>query len=78
MLPITAAGLLGAGWGFAARGLSVVVALALLGAGGLTGHSGGELVYRHGAAAAYADAGPASSGSGWALAGRDHDDEDDD
>jgi hypothetical protein len=53
---------------------SVVVLVAA----GAVGHNGGEIVYRHGAAAAYLQ--PAPNGSGSPLAymerGDDHDDDD--
>lgn len=39
--------------GSAARGVATLGTLALVGAGWNVGHSGGELVYRYGAAAAY-------------------------
>jgi uncharacterized membrane protein len=75
-LAIVAAGLLPGVAGGIARGASVVAALAVLGAGVQVGHSGGELVYRHGAANAYA----MQAGTG--LAGgehrEEHDEDDDD
>jgi uncharacterized membrane protein len=52
-LAVLAAGLLPGAVGGVARGVSVVATLAVLAAGVQVGHSGGELVYRHGAAAAY-------------------------
>lgn len=51
---VAGAGLLHGPAGAAARLTATVGALGLVGAGALVGHSGGELVYRHGAAAAHA------------------------
>lgn len=53
VLPLAAAGLLAGGIGTFNRALTVVVSLVALAAAGSAGHSGGELVYRHGAATAY-------------------------
>lgn len=50
---ITALGLLGGSLGTAGRVASIAAAAAVLVAGVSVGHSGGELVYRHGAAQAY-------------------------
>lgn len=74
-LPVAAAGLLRGPLGGAARGLTAGLALAALVAGTVTGHSGGELVYRHGAAQAYA--GPAGSSPAGAPLRPDHEEEDD-
>jgi uncharacterized membrane protein len=52
-LVLTAAGLANGRVGQAGRVAGTVAALALLPAGYLVGHSGGELVYRYGAAQAY-------------------------
>lgn len=52
-LAIIAAGLLPGAAGSLVRGVAVLATLAVLGAGIRVGHSGGELVYRHGAADAY-------------------------
>ncbi|MGH7620041.1 MAG: DUF2231 domain-containing protein [Gemmatimonadaceae bacterium] len=52
---ITAAGLLGGLPGRTARVLTGVGSLVLVGLVARVGHSGGQLVYRHGAATAYAD-----------------------
>jgi uncharacterized membrane protein len=60
VLVVTAAGLVSATPGRAARVVATVGAVALVAAGVRVGHSGGQLVYQHGAAAAYA------SGSGGA------------
>jgi uncharacterized membrane protein len=51
---IAGAGLLRGRVGAAARLAATAGAVGLVGAGALVGHSGGELVYRHGAAAAHA------------------------
>jgi len=74
MLPLVAFGLLTHRVGAAARGLTVAASLGLAAAVGFAGHSGGKLVYEHGAALAYAQ--PAQSGqtTPWI----DHDDDDDD
>ena len=53
-LLVVAAGLAGGTVGRAARYVSVVGAIGLLAAGVRVGHSGGQLVYTHGAASAYA------------------------
>jgi len=52
-LLVFAAGLLPGAAGGITRGFSVALALVVLGAGVQVGHTGGELVYRHGAARAY-------------------------
>jgi hypothetical protein len=52
---VAAAGLVSGTIGRAARLVTAAGAVALVGAGVQVGHSGGELVYRHGAASAYAD-----------------------
>jgi uncharacterized membrane protein len=68
-LPLTFVGLLVVGVGLmpgragaAARWGSVAVAVAITASGVRLGHSGGELVYVHGAARAYADGGGAVRG----------------
>ena len=53
VLAITAAGLAKGKVGSVARGAALAGALGLVGAGYQVGHSGGALVYRHGAASAY-------------------------
>lgn len=55
--------------GEAARLVATVGALGLLAAGVQVGHSGGELVYRHGAASAYTDGGGAAGGAEAVVAG---------
>jgi len=57
---VAAAGLVGGTVGRAARLVTMVGTLGLVVAGVQVGHSGGLLVYRHGAASAYAD--PAARG----------------
>lgn len=54
-LPIAAAGLMPGGLGGAARGLALVASLAAAVAVARVGHTGGLLVYEHGAALAYLD-----------------------
>lgn len=79
VLPLAAAGMLSGRVGAINRALTIALSLAALGAAGYTGHSGGELVYRHGAAAAYAHPGPRETGSPLAYSEHDdHHDEDDD
>ena len=56
LLLVTVAGLAGGVVGRSARLLATAGAVALVFAAASVGHSGGELVYRHGAASAYADA----------------------
>lgn len=58
VLGITAVGMARGKAGQIARGTAAAAALALTAAGYQVGHSGGELVYRHGAASAYASATP--------------------
>ena len=59
MLLVVGSGLLPGPVGSTARVLAIVGAVSVLGLGARVGHSGGELVYRHGAASAYvADASP--------------------
>lgn len=60
VLVISAPGLRRGGIGRVARVAGVAGAVMLLGAGWRVGHSGGALVYQHGAAAAYAPSGDAS------------------
>lgn len=56
LMLVTVAGLAGGVVGRSARLLATGGAVALVFAAASVGHSGGELVYRHGAASAYADA----------------------
>jgi len=56
VLVLTTLGLAKGRLGELGRGVGVVAALGLMPLGVLVGHSGGELVYRHGAATAYATA----------------------
>ena len=60
---VAGVGLLPRTLGEAARLVTAVGALGLLAAGVQVGHSGGELVYRHGAASAYADGAGAPGGT---------------
>jgi len=62
-LVLVAAGLLPGRAGGVGRALGVVATLAVLAASVPVGHSGGELVYRHGAARAYTDQAASSGGS---------------
>jgi uncharacterized membrane protein len=66
-LVVTGVGLLGGRAGQVGRAASVVAAAGLLVAAAAVGHSGGELVYRHGAAQVYVDA--ARAGTDVAAAG---------
>ena len=77
---IVAAGLLRGRAGQVARGLATVGAAALVVVAAQVGHSGGQLVYRYGAASAYATPGDSTSGSGVAATegSRDHRRGDDD
>lgn len=59
MLGVSLVGLFPGRAGSVARGVATVGTLGVLLAGWRVGHSGGELVYRHGAAAAYSTAVPA-------------------
>ena len=56
MVGVAGVGLLGGRIGTAARVLATIGSAVLLVAGYNVGHSGGELVYRHGAASAYTQA----------------------
>jgi uncharacterized membrane protein len=76
-LPLAAIGMLAGRVGAINRALTIALSLAALGAAGFTGHSGGELVYRHRAAMAYAAA-PVPGEVGLPLAYSEHDDHDDD
>ena len=55
LVVVAAAGLIGGVAGKAARVVTAVGALALVVAAARVGHSGGQLVYQHGAASAYAN-----------------------
>ncbi len=67
VLVSTAAGIAPGVVGSSARVISVVVALVVLAAGWQVGHSGGELVYRYGAAQAYAPSGGWQKTPGFSL-----------
>jgi len=77
-LVIAFAGVLREPVGSVARALTVVAGVVALGAVAAVGHSGGELVYRHGAALAYSQpdsAAVAASGPHRAHEDDDHDDD---
>ena len=76
VLPLAAAGMLAGRVGAINRALTIALSIAALGAAGLAGHSGGELVYRHGAAMAYAQ--PVPGEVGLPVAHSEHDEYDDD
>lgn len=78
MVILAGVGLLENRAGKVARGATVVAALGLLGAGFQVGHSGGELVYKHGAAAAYVGTGADAGTLGEQEAAKGSDDDDDD
>jgi uncharacterized membrane protein len=59
LLLVSGVGLAGGRVGRAARMVATVGSLGLAGAGVQVGHTGGKLVYQHGAASAYATAAPA-------------------
>jgi uncharacterized membrane protein len=69
----SAAGLLPRSAGSVGRGVGTLVAFGVLAAGVSVGHSGGELVYKHGAASAYVDA-PAATGLARSAGRLDDDD----
>ena len=73
-LVLTSAGLARGKIGLAGRAAGTVAALALLPTGYLVGHSGGELVYKYGAAQAYTSAAPGSAESHRTGDGEDRDD----
>jgi hypothetical protein len=77
-LAIFAAGLLPAGIGGLARAVSVVASVAVLAAGLQVGRSGGELVYRYGAANAYALQDAPGLTPGESQRAHEEDDSDDD
>lgn len=70
---VAGAGLLGGTVGRAARLLTAAGAVGLVVAAAQVGHSGGELVYRHGAASAYVDG--AAGGGDVARAEEEEEDE---
>lgn len=73
-LVLTGAGLARGKIGQAGRAAGTVAALALLPAGYLVGHSGGELVYKYGAAQAYSSGARVSAESHRTGDGEDRDD----
>lgn len=81
MAGLAAVGLFNTRFGSVARGASVVAAAGLVFAGYQVGHSGGELVYQHGAASAYVgpNVGSGEAPSDQTAAGeKDRADDDDD
>jgi uncharacterized membrane protein len=81
-LALSIAGMLGSPLGVVARALTVTAGLASVAMVAAVGHSGGELVYRHGAAAAYTQGESAGASVGQAETAHDehddHEDHDDD
>jgi uncharacterized membrane protein len=71
-LAVSAVGLLRERSGTIGRGATLVLSLVVLAAALATGRSGGELVYRHGAASAYVDTGQGAPGE------HEHEEEHDD
>lgn len=79
VLPLAAAGLLAGPIGTVNRALTIALSVAALVAAGAAGRSGGELVYRHGAAAAHVQAVPGTPGSPLSYSQHDgHREKDDD
>lgn len=79
LLVVMGAGLVSGRLGQAARAVATVGAFGLIAAGVSVGHSGGQLVYRHGAASAYAGtAGAANQGTEQGESGRERSGEDKD
>lgn len=72
---VSAGGLLAGSRGGIARAATVAAGAAVLAAGIAVGHSGGELVYRHGAASAYVERGSNDAPTS-ASVRRRHDDDD--
>ncbi len=77
VLVITAAGLANGKVGTIARGTAVAGALGLTIAGYQVGHSGGALVYQHGAASGYVQGWPGDARPTNREVSRDKDDDDD-
>lgn len=80
-LPVAIAGLIGGPIGVINRGLTIALSLVVLLAAGFAGHSGGELVYRHGATLAYTEGGVTGTGKPIPFVDNErwhHDDDDDD
>jgi uncharacterized membrane protein len=75
VVAVAAVGLAGGGIGRAARVAGAAGTLALVGLGANVGRSGGELVYRHGAASAYTSGAPAREAAGEGERRRESDDE---
>jgi uncharacterized membrane protein len=77
-LAVSIAGILAGPFGSVARGLTVAAGLASVVLVAAVGHSGGELVYRHGAAAAYTQDESADASGGQSGTAHDEDDDHDD
>lgn len=75
LVVVAAAGLIGGIVGRAARVVTAVGSVALVVAAARVGHSGGELVYRYGAASAYAVTPPVDSSLGRGADARPSDDD---
>ena len=73
---VIAAGLLPGLFGMSARVIGTLAAVALVGGAAWVGHTGGELVYQHGAASAYTTTTTTQSANG--AVARPGDDDDDD
>lgn len=77
VLLITGAGMFKGRTGGVARYASVVIAIALVGGAAYVGHTGGQLVYKHGAASAYATPGaPSNMAASDSRAVNSHDEHD--
>jgi hypothetical protein len=77
VLLITGAGMVKGRAGGVARYASLAVAVALVGGAAYVGHTGGQLVYKHGAASAYAIPGaPSNMAAIDARAVNSHDEDD--
>lgn len=77
VLGVAAVGLVSGKLGTIARGLATAGTVALFVSGWNVGHSGGQLVYKHGAASAYVNAdstGVASAATEHSAKGKDNDD----
>ena len=72
---LSALGLLGGRYGWIARGLAGAALAGVLAAAWVTGKTGGELVYRHGAASAYANEQPSAQSPESSGDGEDEDDD---
>ncbi|MDJ0847798.1 MAG: hypothetical protein QNK04_05355 [Myxococcota bacterium] len=79
VFPLAIAGLLTGPMGRVGRTLTVALSFVATVAAAVAGHSGGELVYRHGAASAYVDPPDDANGESlaWSEAVRSREDDDD-